>query len=322
MVIKKSLLRRIAIATSALAILLLLYFFPTTQGIDEDNFLQQLVYTNETEKTVIFLIDQNDYVAKTSMFINAKEKDELIKGIIEALIINGKSQNHIPNGFKPIIPEGTTLKSHSLDENGLLKVDFSKEILNIKPENEEKMVEAIVFSLTTITDVKKVMIFVEGEHLKELPHSKRLLPTTLDRSYGINKTYDLSSFKNATATIVYYIGKFNESYYFVPVTYVTNSTVSKVEIIINELKTSPIYQTNLMSYLATNAELLNYEITEEKINMSFNRYLLESFEDKSILEEVKYTIALSIKDNFNVNEVVFSVDNEKIMSIPLKQLNN
>ena len=320
--IKKSLLRRIAIATSALVILLILYFFPTNLNIDEDDFLQQLVYTNETEKNSIYLIDQNNYVARANMFINAKETDELIKGIIEALIINGRKQNYVPNGFKPIIPAGTTLKSHSLDGNGLLKVDFSKEILNVKLENEEKMIEAIVYSLTTITDVKKIMIFVEEEQLKELPHSKKRLPTTLDRSYGINKTYDLDSFKNATATVVYYIGRFNANYYFVPVTYVSNSTVSKVEIIINELRTSPIRRTNLMSYLATNTQLLNYEITEEKINMSFNKYLLESFEDRSILEEVKYTIALSIKANFNVSELVFNVDNEKIMSIPLKQLNN
>ena len=320
--IKRSLLRRIAIAASALVILLILYFFPTAREIDEDDFLQQLVYTDEVERTDIFLIDQNDYVSKTKMFINAKETDELVKGIIEALIIGGKKQNHVPNGFKPIIPNGTTLISSSLDENGLLKVDFSKEVLDIKPEDEEKMIEAIVFSLTTITDVKKIMIFVEGEQLRTLPHSKKILPTTLDRSYGINKKYDLDSFKNATATIVYYIGKFNANYYFVPVTYITNSTVSKVEIIINELKTSPIRRTNLMSYLATNVELLNYEITEEKINMSFNKYLLESFEDRSILEEVKYTIALSIRDNFNVNELVFNVDNERIMSIALKELKN
>ena len=104
----------------------------------------------------------------------------------------------------------------------------------------------------------------------------------------------------------------------IPITKINNDPSNKVEIIINELKNNPIYQTNLMSYLKANAELQDYEIKENSISLSFNQNLLDSLDDKSISEEVKYTISLSIKDNFDINEVIFKVNNEEIDKLVLK----
>lgn len=73
-----------------------------------------------------------------------------------------------------------------------------------------------------------------------------------------------------------------------------------------------------MSYLKANAELQDYEIKENSISLSFNQNLLDSLDDKSISEEVKYTISLSIKDNFDINEVIFKVNNEEIDKLVLK----
>lgn len=75
-----------------------------------------------------------------------------------------------------------------------------------------------------------------------------------------------------------------------------------------------------MSYLASSAELLDYEITESSVNLTFNNYIFDEFHDKDILEEVKYTIGLSIKDNYDVDEVVFNVNGEKIDNFELNSL--
>ena len=96
--------------------------------------------------------------------------------------------------------------------------------------------------------------------------------------------------------------------YYTPVTTITNKENEKVEIIIEKLKTAPTYQTNLVSYLGTNTELLNYEILENSVNLSFNNHIL-NLNDNEIMEEVKYTIALSIRDTYNINETIFYVDN-------------
>ena len=128
---------------------------------------------------------------------------------------------------------------------------------------------------------------------------------------GINKVYELDSMKDVTKITTYYVSKIDGFSYFTPLTTVTNTQNEKVEIIIEKLKTSPTYETNLISYLASSAELLNYEILENSINLSFNNQVL-NLEENKIIEEVKYAIALSIRDTYDINETIFYVDNQLI----------
>ena len=62
-----------------------------------------------------------------------------------------------------------------------------------------------------------------------------------------------------------------------------------------------------MSFLKSNAELLNYEILENSVSLSFNNHIFSLNENK-IDEEVKYSIALSIRDSYNINQTIFYVD--------------
>ena len=307
--LKKTSIRKITIATCALLILGILCIFPSKNN---DQYQVEKKYISvQQNKSDIFLIDENNYVAMTSIPTSNQDAIKKAREIIETLIISSKKSEYIPNGFKAIIPKNTKILNIDL-QNELIKVNFSKNILNVSIKNEEKMIEALVYSLTSIDGIKKVMIFVEGNILYELPNSKKQMPEVLDRSYGINKVYDLSNYKNTTKTTIYYISKFNDSYYYVPVTKINNDSNNKVEIIINELKSNPIYQTNLMSYLKATAELEDYEIKENTISLSFNENLFNDLETKNILEEVKYTISLSIKDNLDIDEVIFKVNNQEI----------
>ena len=75
-----------------------------------------------------------------------------------------------------------------------------------------------------------------------------------------------------------------------------------------------------MSFLNVNTELLNYEIKDKSMYLTFNDYILNSIENKNILEEVLYTICLSIEDNYDVEEVVFILNDEEISKSVLKTL--
>jgi hypothetical protein len=48
--------------------------------------------------------------------------------------------------------------------------------------------------------------------------------------------------------------------------------------------------------------------------------ILDDIRENNILEEVIYTICLSLEDNFDVKEVTFTANNEKISTISLKTL--
>ena len=83
--------------------------------------------------------------------------------------------------------------------------------------------------------------------------------------------------------------------------------------IIDELSTSPIYETNLMSYLDTNVVLKDYSLEENQLKLNFNEAILS--DNKHILEEVIYTLGLSMEDNYDVKEVILMVDNQEIYKI-------
>ena len=301
--LKRFALKKFIIVSLSFLVLLIIYFFPTTNTY---NINTTLTYTNP--KTIpIYLVDNNNLVSRFEIIQKSEDTLELIDEIINNLTIDKENTSHVPNNFKKIIPKNTKIINKDLN-NGLLKINFSKELLNVSEKNEEKLIEAIVYSLTEIKDVKKIMIFVEGENLKTLPHSKRILPNTLDRSYGINKIYELESMKEINKITTYYVSKGDGFTYFTPVTLVTNTDKEKIEVIIEKLKTSPTYQTNLVSYLTASAELLNYEILENSVNLSFNNEVL-SLDDDKIIEEVKYSIALSIRDTYDISETIFYVDN-------------
>ena len=100
--------------------------------------------------------------------------EDRIKNIIETLVIDGKNSNNIPNGFRSIIPEGTEILSLDLKDK-ILTINFSKELLDIKEEYEEKMIESIIYSLTSIEGIDKVIIKVEGKTLEKLPDRKSVV---------------------------------------------------------------------------------------------------------------------------------------------------
>ena len=307
--IKKSSIRRICVATLTLFILLIIYFFPSNDTVIKEH----LSYITKDEMP-IFLVDNSDYVARTSIVKNSSETIEQIKEIIEALTKNTKKSSYIRDGFKPIIPDGTKILDLKLEEN-ILTINFSKELLNVVHCDEQKMIEAIIYSLTEIKDIKKIKILVEGKPLTNLPNSNKKLPEYLDKTYGINKIYNLDSLKETTKTTIYYLSKNKDYYYFVPVTKVSNEKTERVEIIIKELKSTPIYHTNLISYLAASANMTSYEMLENAISLSFNNYLIANIKEEDILEEVKYSIALSIRDTYGINEVIFNIpdtENTKI----------
>ena len=299
---KRFALKKFIIISLSFLVLLIIYLFPET-----DNYHINTTLTYIEPKTMpIYLVDNENFVSRFEIIMKSENTLDQIDEIIENLTEDTKT-TFVPNNFKKIIPKNTKILSKELESN-LLKINFSKELLNVNKENEEKIFEKIIYSLTEIKDIKRIMIFVEGVNLSKLPNSKKTLPLTLDRSYGINKIYEIESMKDISKVTTYYVNKKDNLTYYTPVTSISNNKNEKIEIIIEKLKSSPTYETNLVSYLASTSELLNYEILENSINLSFNNEVL-SLDNDEIIEEVKYSIALSIRDTYDINETIFYVDN-------------
>ncbi len=318
--LKRKMIRKIIISTSALFALFLLYLIPTSDKNDELDVSQNLEYVNlEVETNSIYLLDNFNYLGKTEVVVNSETTEEKIKELVEVLINGGNGENKIPNGFRSILPSETKILSIKVEEN-LVKIDFSKDILNINKDLEEKMIEALVYTITSIDGIDKVVIYVEGDILTKLPQTNTNLPSTLDRNFGINKTYEFTKTDDINQVTIYYLNKHNDNYYYVPVTKYLNDNRDKIKIIIDELTSTNTYNTNLLSYLSSNTELLAIEEQPDILELTFNSYIFSDVDNKDILEEVVYTICLSVKDNYDVKEVVIKNEDEEVLKTVLNTI--
>ncbi len=76
-----------------------------------------------------------------------------------------------------------------------------------------------------------------------------------------------------------------------------------------------------MSYLNTNTVLNDYELDNNNLKLNFNELLLNDIDKKNILEEVIYTISLSMNNIYdNLESVSFLVNNEEIYTINISDI--
>lgn len=320
--LKRMSIKKIMVSSCAILLLLIIYLIPDNKR--EINLKQDKIeYSYNNVVSTIYLVDRNNYVARTSIPSCKCEGVDKAKDLVEGLIIDGNKSSIIPNGFRSIIPPSVRILNLSLD-NSILTIDFSKDILDVSEREEKKMLEAIIYTLTSIEGIDKIIIKVEGEVLNNLPNSGESLPSVLDKSYGINKTYDLVNTSDIDSYTLYYVNKYNNNEYYVPVTkYVNSKITDPIKVIIKELSSSPIYETNLMSYLNSEAKLISYDLSEDTLKLNFNSLLLSDVDKKSILEEVIYTISLSMYNIYNdLKEVSFWVDDEEIYVMKMDELNS
>ena len=191
-------------------------------------------------------------------------------------------------------------------------LDFSKELLNVTKNLEERVIEAIVYSVTNLNEIKGVTILINGERIEKLPQSGKQLPEVITRDFGINKVYDIDNRNGIQKVTLYYLDDINNNRYYVPVTKYMNDDREKINIIIDQLSSNYIYDSNLISLLREDTELINYQIEDELMLLNFNNNI---FNSEKLLEEVSYSLAYSIFDNYNVNTVLLETNGKEVIKI-------
>ena len=77
-----------------------------------------------------------------------------------------------------------------------------------------------------------------------------------------------------------------------------------------------------MSYLNAGAVVEDYDYTEGVLKLNFNELLLSDITEKNILEEVVYTVALSMNNIYeDLEKVSFYVDNEEVYTLDINNMN-
>lgn len=295
--LKSKIIKNFSILFLCLLIIEILRIYPTQKKIDNNV---------DVNKGVIYMLDDNKYLSRLDIVYKKSEDTEVIKEIVELLTITDDNE-HIRKGFSPIIPKGTKLLSVNVTD-GNATLDFSRNFLDVEEDLEEKLIEALVFSITEISNINSITIKVDHILLQKLPHSLKKVPSLIDRTYKINKVYNLNNLEDVTSTTIYFPAINNDYKYYVPVTKYENSGKEKIEIIIEELESSNTYNSNIVNYINSEAKLINYELIDKSILLNFNEAIFGDIVSQNIIEEVLYSINLSVKDSYDdVESVMYYV---------------
>ncbi len=302
--LKRRALRKIIITTFSLLTVFAICIIPNSLN-SKDNFLDtkiDLEYVNNLGTNEIYLLGPNKYLVKTNVLLETDNINTKIRSILDYLTI--QKSDKLPTGLSGIIPMNTKVNNVEIKES-IVTIDFSKELLEVKEELEERLIEAITYSIINIDGVEAITIKVDGNLLTELPKTKKKLPELLNRNFGINKVFDIDNLNGIQKVTLYYLDKISNQNYYVPVTKYLNDDREKINIIIDNLSSNYIYESSLVSLLNQNTELINYEIEDEIMTLNFNNSI---FTHDKILEEVTYTIKESVCSTYPVKSVILEVE--------------
>lgn len=302
--LKRRALRKIIITTFSLLTVFAICIIPNSLN-SKDNFLDtkiDLEYVNNLGTNEIYLLGPNKYLVKTNVLLETDNMNTKIRSILDYLTI--QKSDKLPTGLSGIIPMNTKVNNVEIKES-IVTIDFSKELLEVKEELEERLIEAITYSIINIDGVEAITIKVDGNLLTELPKTKKKLPELLNRNFGINKVFDIDNLNGIQKVTLYYLDKISNQNYYVPVTKYLNDDREKINIIIDNLSSNYIYESSLVSLLNQNTELINYEIEDEIMTLNFNNSI---FTHDKILEEVTYTIKESVCSTYLVKSVILEVE--------------
>lgn len=288
--LKERLLKKMFLLTLSMLIILSICTIPT---INDKNLLRtnlEIESITGLNTNNIYLLNKDNFLVKTEVFIDDKKVDNKVKDIINYLTINNSK---IPKGLNGYLDKNLKVLNISLEED-ILEIDFSKEL-----KEDEITITGVVYSLLEIKGIDRVKIKKEG---KDLSNYNRYL----DKSIGINNKYLYHGRKDIKKVVIYYLDNINNDFYFVPVTKYLSDKRDKIEIIVDELKNNK----ELVSVMNNKVELIEYSLDANSMFLNFNKELLDSNEDitNKVLDEVAY----SVFESYDINTVMFEVNGKRL----------
>ena len=312
--LKNNAMSRLLVPTALLFTLFLIYIIPKNQEYKKEvEFVD-----NEVKTQDIYLINSDNLVSLTKVEVVNSDTIKLAQELIDIMINDDKEK--IPNGFRTIFNSNTLLKDISFRDK-ILKLSFNDELINVDKDLEIKIIEMLTYTMTSLDNVDYIMLFVNDHILTTLPKSKYNIPSLLSRKIGVNKVFAMDNLDSKMVT-TYFIAKNKDDYYYIPVTKYVNSDKEKIEIVINELKSSITYNKNLKTYLNDNTKLTEVIKEEVALKLSFNEFVFADFDTYDIKEEVLYAVSLSCYDNYDVTNIVFKYNDKEIYKNSSKSVEN
>lgn len=265
--------------------------------------------TQNVMPTTVYVGDQNGFVVPLN--IKMAETKEVAKATLEHMVRGSKGDAElIGTGLKNVLPEGTAIRG--IAPNGdTVTVDFSKEVMNYKTEQEEQMiVDSVVWTLTGMGDFKKVKFLIEG---RQQPTLKLGTPIAdaISRENGINLQVAQNVMPSNTTKLTLYFTGANSTgdfAYLVPVTRLIPKVkdANLVDLTLSELAKGPSVP-GLNEVMASTLQLPKSELKDKVATLDFGEDF-QAVGETNAGKNMINSIVLSVAANAGVNQIQFTVD--------------
>ncbi|WP_173915910.1 GerMN domain-containing protein [Halobacillus sp. Marseille-Q1614] len=273
----------------------------TEEGAEEEE-------TAGTVERELYLLDSNGMVVPQTIEIPASK--EVAAQALEYLVKDGPVTELLPSGFAAVLPAGTQIQGVNLKEDGTMIVDVSKEFETYKPEEEQKILQAMTYTLTQFDGVERIKLWINGHELKTMPVNGTPISDGVSRSDGINiQESAVSDPVESDPVTVYYPSQQNgQEVYHVPVTTRVTNEEDLYTAVVQTLLEGPALGTSLLQPFNAGAEVTNAEFNEGVLSVTFNEALLTGEETKSLSNEALTSLVMSLTNLPEVESVQVKVE--------------
>jgi len=260
------------------------------EGLDSEFVIDM----SERNYKKVYLLDDSNMLVPLSIEVSKKE---YLVDEIYTVVSNLRDLD--VEGFTNVLARDIKINKIEL-ENGVLNIDFSSEFLSYEKELEEKIVEALTWSVLEFKEVKGLTISVDGVTLKKMPLNGFELPSVLDKSIGINKHNELmNKCEKCDSIVVLYSREINGSNYYLPV---TRSVEKDGEVALLDAYKKDVSVYSGLSKIDELVNLDKIEYGDEAVNVILDEsYLVED----NLVSSLVYELLMV---NFFYNDIDYKVN--------------
>lgn len=259
-----------------------------------------------TRQVTLYYRDHNGYIVP--VLRNMPRVEGIAKATLSAMVDSPENRNELRAlGLVPVIP-GNTEIDLAVKEDGLVRANFSGEILKVESRaEEESLVSAIVYALTEFESIDKVQIMVNNEILETLTYG-----TDVSQPIGrgnINPLNNDIEGEHVKLTLYMYDNPTGHYTYFVPVTKNVPVGGKNIESAIKELIASQVE--DLQLGVPQGTQVFGVTVDSGIAYVNFSDHLLQMTDADQIKNFTK-AVALTLKDFGGMDGVQILVDGKEI----------
>lgn len=287
-------------------------YFDSNDEVQLDNdYEENGEYEEENLRDTVFYYQYGqEYLVP--VVISIPWTEGIARATISSLVSSPQVESNLEGtGLQAPLPSGTEVKGLTI-KDGLARIDFTEDVLDVRQGQERGVLDSVVYSLTEFETVDEVEIMVEGHYLEEFPEGD-ILEQPLDRK-GINLEIsdDVEDLEETDKVMVYYCGWGEEGIsLIVPVTRVVTEGSDLMKKALQELIKGPKAGTDLFSDINPGVTINSLTVEEGLATVDFSEEFLDFDGGITAEENIVKQATLTLTQFPEVDEVLILVEGEE-----------